>query len=288
MNKLRALAVLLVLAAFLSLPCRRQTSVRGIELAVSFSPRTLSENLFTEITYRFTTTPWFAPIAEDGRIAAELVARGRRVFGDEFEPRVPTSKWEADREYTFSRSVYIPPFIDEFSPDFRVAETAVLGVGLVFPSAAGPGARIAVSERKLRFLPASDAPAVVYLSGWYPPETTDPAGPGGTWRWTAGTARAAIDNPGRDALLVIRGEPGGAAPPGQRVTVAIDGRTLEEFAPGAAPFERRYAVSRDLLAGRRDFVLSIAVDRTFVPARLVPGSKDERELGVRISLIYFR
>ncbi|HVP90831.1 MAG TPA: hypothetical protein VMS75_06395 [Terriglobales bacterium] len=287
MNKLRAVAVLLILAAFLSLPCRRQTSVRGIELAVSFSPRALSENLFTEITYRFKTTPRFAPLTEDGRVAAELVARGRKVFRDEFEPPVPTSKWEAGREYTFSRRVYIPPFIDEFSPDFRGTETAVLDVGLVFPSASGPGARIAVSEKRMRILPASDAPSVVYLSGWYPQET-DPAEPGTTWRWTARTARAAIDNPGRDALLVIRGEAGASAPSGQVVTVAIDGRTLDEFAPGTAPFEKRYAVSRDRLAGRRDFVLSIGVDRTFVPARAVPGSRDERELGVRISLIYFR
>lgn len=287
MNKLRALAILLVLAAFLSLPCRRQTSVRGIELAVAFSTRALSENLFTEITYRFKTTPWFTPMTEEGRVAAELVARGRTVFRDEFEPPVPTSKWEADREYTFSRRVYIPPFIDEFSPDFRGVETAALGVGIVFPSAAGTGARIVVSERKLRFLPASDAPAAVYLSGWYPPET-DPTEPGTTWRWTAKTARAVLDNPGREALLVIRGGTGASAPPGQKVTFAVDGRTLEEFVPGAGPFEKRYTIGRDWLAGRRDFVLTISVDRTLVPARVVPGSTDERELGVRISLIYFR
>ena len=287
MNKPRVLAVLLVLAAFLSLPCRRQTSVRGIELAVSFIPRTLSENLFAEVTDRFRTTPWFAPIAENARVAAELVARGRTVLRDEFWPPVPTSRWEGDREYSFTRRLYIPPFIDEFSPDFRGAETAVLGVALAFPSATGPGARLLISEKKFRVVPASDAPAVVYLSGWYPPEA-DAAAPGATSRWTARTARAAIDNPGRDALLVIRGATGASAPPGQKISVAIDDQTLEEFAPGPDPFEKRYAVRRERLAGKKDFVLTIGVDRTFVPARVEPGSKDARELGVRISLIYFR
>lgn len=287
MNRLRAVAVLLVVAAFLSLPCRKQTDVRGIGLSAVFSSRVLTDNLFTELTFRFKTAPSFAPLTEDNRITTELLVRGRPVFRDEFEPPVPTSKWEPDREYTFTRRVYIPAFIDEFSPDFRGAESATMSVALVFPSATAPGSRLVVYDRKLRFVPAPDKPVIVLLSGWYPPET-DPSAPGIEWRWTAKEARAAIDNPGRDALLVLRGDPGPSAPAGRKVTVSIDGRVLEEFALGPAAFEKRYSVGREWLGGRKDFVLAVAVDKTFVPAKVVPGSTDERELGVRISLIYFR
>jgi hypothetical protein len=36
------------------------------------------------------------------------------------------------------------------------------------------------------------------------------------------------------------------------------------------------------------FYLVIAADKTFIPAQVIPGSKDERELGIKISFIYFR
>jgi len=101
---------------------------------------------------------------------------------------------------------------------------------------------------------------------------------------TGREARVAIDNPGRDALLVVRGTVDAAAPADQRITIAIDGRVLEEFGPGPGDFERRYAVGKDMLGAGKDFLLSISVDRTFVPA----GAADGRDRGVMISLVYFK
>ena len=287
MTRLRAAAVLLVGVVLLSLPCRKQMSVRGIELSVGFSNRLLTDNLFTEVTYRFKTTPTFAPLTEDNHVVVELRVRGRAVFRDEFEPPIPTSKWGPNREYTFSRRVYIPAFIDVFSPSFRGAETGGLSVSLVFPSGQAPSSRLVVYTRSLRFVQAADMPVIVYLSGWYPPEE-DPSDPGVEWRWTAKEARVAIDNPGRDALLVLRGETGSSGQLGRKAVISIDGRVLDEFTPGPGRFEKRYSVGKSRLGAGKDFVLSIAVDRTFVPAKVVPGSRDERELGLRISLIYFK
>jgi hypothetical protein len=287
MTKLRALAILLVLAAVLSWPCRKQTGVRGIDLAVVFSNRILTDNLFTEVTYRFRMTPSFAPLTEDHHVVAELVVHGRPVFRDEFEPPIPTSKWEGGRQYAFTRRIYIPAFIDEFSPAFKGTETAGLSVGLALASGKAAGSRLVVYDRKLQFTPSPDSPLIVYLTGWYPPETNT-SEPGTSWRWTGKDARVAIDNPGRDAVLIVRGRGDPAAPPGQKVTIGIDGRVLEEFRPESAEFEKRYLISKEWLGGRKDFVLVIAVDKTFVPAKTTPGSEDQRELGVPISLIYFR
>jgi hypothetical protein len=287
MTKLRALAVLLVLAAVLSWPCRRQMGVKGVELSVSFSNRVLTDNLFTDVTYRFRTTSSFAPLAEDSRVVSRFTQRGKLLFLDEYEPPIPTSKWEAGKEYAFTRRIYIPVVIDEFDPGFKGAETLGFEVGLA-SSAAGAGqAGIVFLKRTLRLVPSVGSPVIVYLGGWYPSEA-GPGEPAPRWRWTAREARCAIDKPGRDALLVIRGEVDPAAPAGQKVTISIAGRVLEEFAPGPGRFERSFKISKEWAGDGRDFVLAIAVDPTFVPAKVTPGSEDTRELGVRISLVYFR
>ena len=36
------------------------------------------------------------------------------------------------------------------------------------------------------------------------------------------------------------------------------------------------------------FFLTIATDKVFVPADMLPNSKDKRELGLQISFVYFR
>ena len=287
MTKLRALAVLLVLAAILSWPCRRQMGVKGIELSVTFSNRTLTDNLFADVTYRFRTTASFAPLADDNRVVSRFTRRGKLLFLDEYNPPIPTSKWEPGKEYAFTRRIYIPAFIDEFDPGFNGAETLALEVGLSSPAADPGRAGIVLFKRSLKLVPSAGAPVIVHLDGWYPPE----AWPGGgtrLWSWTSREARCAIDNPGRDSLLVIRGAVDAAAPPGQKITIGIDGRALDEFSPGAGEFERSYRIGKDRLGTRRDFILTIAVDRAFIPARVTPGSGDTRELGVRISLLYFR
>ncbi len=283
MNKLRALAVLVVLAALLSLPCRKQMGVRGIELAVGFSTRVLTDDLFTRITCRVRTARSFAPIAEDHQIVLRLFDSGRLVLREAFDPSLPTSKWEPDREYAFMRTVYIPPFIDEFDPAFRGSESVELNVALGPPAGASDGPLLVLHSRTLRIGPAADAPVMVYLDGWSPPEPS-PGEASGWRRWTGRAARVAIDNPGRDALLVVRGTVDAAAPADQRIAIAIDGRLLEEFGPGTGDFERRYPVGKDMLGAGKDFVLTISVNKTFVPA----GAADGPERGVRISLVYFK
>jgi len=285
MTKLRALAVLIALAALLSWPCREHSDVRGMDLTVAFSPRGLTDNLFTDVTYRIRTDPSFAPITEDDRVISRFIYRGRLLFQDEYQPPVPTSKWEPNREYTFSRRIYIPAFIDEFDPGFRGAEKLGLTVGLASPSDKTGDSWLVLYRKTVRVVPSTDSPVVVYLSGWYGQET-DPQDPGRRWRWTSKEARVAIDNPGHDALLVLRGRADSAA--GQKVTISIDGKPLEEFAPGSGEFERHFTIRKEWLGGKKDFELAIGVDKTLVPAEVTPGSNDHRELGVRISLLYFR
>ncbi len=46
---------LVVQMAFVSFSCKRETQIRGVELEVSFSEATLSDDLVTDIQYRWKT-----------------------------------------------------------------------------------------------------------------------------------------------------------------------------------------------------------------------------------------
>lgn len=108
------------------------------------------------------------------------------------------------------------------------------------------------------------------------------------WRWTAKEAVCVIDNPHRDATLVIRGGVNLEAVPGQKVIFKINDTVLDEFVPQEAAFEKTYKITREMLGDKDEFRLIVTTDKTFIPAKTIPGSKDERELGVQISFIYFR
>jgi hypothetical protein len=287
MSKLRALAVLIVLIALLSLPCPTAPGIKGLDLGITFSSRALTDNLFTDLTFRFKTTSDFAPFTEDLTVVSRYLYRGRVLTEDIYAPPVPTSKWRPDGTYAFTRQSYIPRFINEFDPSFKGSATVDLSIGFGNPSGTSGEAVLPVLETKLRIFLATEAPVIVYLSGWYEAET-ESGEPSRTWRWTGREARCAIDNPGRDALLVIRGAVDPEAAPGQKITISVAGRFLDEFTPDKTFFERHYTVKKEWLGARKDFLLDISVDKTFVPARVIPGSNDTRELGVRISLIYFR
>ena len=78
------------------------------------------------------------------------------------------------------------------------------------------------------------------------------------------------------------------------MTVAIDGREIGRFIPSNGRFEWSREVPEARLEGRDDFILTVSVDKTFVlpsgsqGAGDVPASLAGRELGVGVTLLYFR
>jgi len=128
---------------------------------------------------------------------------------------------------------------------------------------------------------------VIYEKGWYDLEI-EPNAPLKQWHWTSRKARCVIVNPHRNAQLLIRGGASRDVVGNQRVIFKINGLRLDEFIPGAAVFEKSYNISREMMGNGNEFYLTIAVDPTFIPARVFPRNNDERELGVQIAYIYFR
>jgi hypothetical protein len=285
-TSLAAAAIGLLLSA--SLACQKKTEIKGVELAVSFSDKTLTDNLITSIEYDWKTGPDFVRTGKDLTVFVHFWHGENMLLQDDHMPPVSTSQWEPGQEYKYQRRIYIPPFIDEFDPTFKGEETLRLSVGLYNPyDRTGESARDVLNARLKVLPPPPDMPEIVYETGWHETEI-DPNAPLKKWRWTGREARCIIDNPHRDGLLVIRGGVNKDAAPDQKIMIKINDAVLDEFAPGDVTFEKSYDLKKDTLGEKDEFILTVAVDKTFIPAKFYPQNKDERELGVQVSFIYFR
>ena len=288
MRKRNIVVFLLIMAAFFSFSCRKGVQVKGLELTVGFSEKNLTDNLTTNVEYKWKTTAQFQKMSADYSIFVHFWHNNNMLFQDDYAPDVPTSKWEPNKEYSSKRRIYIPPFIDEFDPQFKGDETLKLSVGLFSPFDRTGKSNVQILEKKLKVTPPPpDIPAIVYEDGWYQQET-DPKAFLKQWRWTAKEARCLIDNPRRDALLVVKGGLNIDALKDQKVIIKINDMVLDEFIPTEGTFDKSYDVKKDMLGDKNDFRLTIATDKIFVPAQAHPGSTDMRELGLQVSFIYFR
>ena len=68
----------------------------------------------------------------------------------------------------------------------------------------------------------------------------------------------------------------------------INDALLDEFIPEEDHFSREYTITPQMMGDGDEFSLKIETDKVFVPAKVFPDSKDNRELGAQIFFIYFR
>ncbi len=283
--------VILFLAFFLvvfAFSCKKKTQIEGIALDVSFSEDQLTDNLITDLTCVWRTNSEFVKMNQDLNIFIHFWHDNNLLFQADYIPETPTSAWEADQEYSFTQRIYIPTFIDEFDPDFKGEETLRMSVGFFSPYDRTGESKQALSDKKLKVLPPPlDTPEIIYEEGWHNLEI-NPEAYLKQWRWMGKEAKCMIDNPHRDALLVIKGGVNLEALPGQKVMFKLNDLMLDEFVPEDSSFEKSYNIKKEMLGQGEEFYLTIATDMVFIPAKIFPDATDERELGLQISFIYFR
>ncbi|MFC2158899.1 hypothetical protein ACFLT9_13785 [Acidobacteriota bacterium] len=268
--------------------CKQKAQVAGIDLNLTFSEEKLSDNLIADLNYTWKTGDDFVKMEQDFNVYVHFWHKGNLLFQDDHMPDALTSEWEPDKEYTYSRRVYIPAFIDEFDPDFKGEESLRIVVGFVSPYDRTGKSQQQVYEEKVKvFPPPLDTPEIIYEEGWFDLEI-NPEAFLKQWRWTAKVARCIIDNPHRDALLVVRGGVNLEAVKDQKVILKINDLMFDEFLPEESHFERTYNIKKEMLGEGDEFYLTITTDKVFIPAQHIPNSADERELGMQISFIYFR
>lgn len=288
MRKKKILFLILILAANVFFGCRKSSPVRGIELDVDFSDSPLTDRLFTDIRYTWRTKRNFKGIDRDLAAFVHFWHRSNLIFHDNHRPEIPVSTWEPGHEYTYTRRIYLPPFIDALDPEFRGKEVLRLSIGLAFPQDKSGKPLKKIYEKKHDvFPPPPGTPEIVYDDGWFDFEI-DPDTSLKRWRWTAQEAKCVIDNPHRDALLVIKGGVRKDVFRDQKIIFRVNDSVLDEFVPKEDNFEKHYRISKDRLGTQDRFLLVLATDKVFIPASISPASRDERELGIQISFIYFR
>jgi hypothetical protein len=286
-KKLYTVGLVLILI-LVSYNCKPEKGIKGVDLEVTFSEDELSDNLVTDMIFTWKTSSEFEGMRRDYNVFVHFWHDDNMLFQADYFPEVPTSKWEPNKEYKFTQRIYIPVFIDEFDPDFKGEETLELSVGFYSPYDRTGESQKAILNRKLKVSPPPlDTPQVIYMNGWYGLEMNRDYH-FKSWRWTSKQAKCIIDNPHRDALLIIKGEVNKSTVPEQKVIFKINDTILDEFIPEHSIFEKTYNISEEKLGEDDDFYLTISTNKTFVPAERNPESTDERELGVKISFIYFR
>jgi hypothetical protein len=283
-----ALAVLPII--LLALSCGGKADRRGVDLSLTLAPATVTDALFLKLDFDFKTAADFKKLGPGYRVFVHFWRMNSKemLLQDDHLPVKDSGSWAANDRVRYSRTVFIPQFLNEFDVDFEGYEEIKLSAGLYKPDSQEKP--IALFEKKLNVQPASiNAPEIVYDEGWNEIETdanaTEPFTK--SWRWTTARSVCVIENPKKDCTLLIKGGVNKNVIPDQKLTLKLNGALLEEFVPEAL-FTREYTLTPEMMGNAEEFTLEFLSDKVFTPNKVFPDSKDNRELGMQLFFLYFR
>lgn len=280
--------VLLALSASAGLACRSNadTAPPVAKAAVTFSKAKAPLGSPIDIKYRFEVAP-DAQFGRDFRVMVHFLdADEELMWTDDHDPPVPTTQWKPGQVVEYSRTMFVPvyPYVGE----------ATVTIGLYAPGSNErlPLAAELLSQReykvgRLQLLPQFDSVLVVFKDGWHAAEAAAD-NPAAEWQWSRKDAGLSFRNPKQNALLFLHydGQPAMFETP-QTVVVQLHGETLDTFTVTGTNDEIRRIPIRAAQFGDDELVeIRIVVDKTFVPALAGKGSRDPRELGIRVYHAY--
>jgi len=267
MRRIRVL--LLITPLLLAVGCDRRGAVPPNDITASFKANRMSAPLDSaiEVTYTWTTGPEFKKIEGDYRALVHFIDQGKvLLFTDDHAVTPPPSQWEANKIYSYTRTVFVP--VVTYIGD------ATVTVGL-YPD--GRGERIPLKgEENVR---------VYYKEGWHNPEP----GPNPMMEttWTKKEAVLSFKNPKKPVIVYLQFDA-----PYSPKNYPAGAPTLKILAQGRAglshTFENGELVEKKIRfktvdLGAEDTVeLRFTMDQTIVPKALGMSPTDDRELGVRM------
>jgi hypothetical protein len=235
-----------------------------------------------DITYKFVVAP-DAKFTQDYRVMVHVVDPNEELmWTDDHDPPTPTKEWKPGQTVEYTRTVFVPvyPYVGEASIQVGLYS---LSNGPRVPLAGEDAGQRAYRVGRVQLAPQSEAVFSVFKDGWHPAEQAEHNATV-EWHWTKKVATLAVRNPKKDSVLYLElDNPGGVWDGAQQVTVSIGASKLEEFTLMPKNVVLRKIAMPAAALGTDDSVdVRIEVDKTFVPSRLSPTSKDPRELGVRV------
>ena len=242
-----------------------------------------------ELTYKFEVAPG-ARFDGDYRVFVHVNRDdGTTIWNDDHELPAgqATSGWKPGQVIEYTRTKFIP--------SFSYIGTATIEMGLYRdnqrlplngPDPADRGSLERSYEvAKLELMARSENVQVIRLSGWHKGEyAAEDAGI--DWQWMQKQATLSFrNNPHRDVLFYLefdtRADLFQAKP--QTVTVYSGNEAVATFTvPEQGIHLKKIPITAAQLGTGEMAELRIDVDQTFIPAKLPGGSKDQRELGIRV------
>ncbi len=289
--KLKSLAILALFSLLLTASCGSQKDKKGIDLNLNIKPVTLTDSTYIKMDYTFGYTEKFTGLTKNYIVFTHFYRPRTRemLFQDDHSPAVPSRDWKKGTPVKYSRTVFMPQFLDELDVDFEGYEEIKLTVGIYDPE--NPASKIILSEKKLNIQPASIvAPEILYSEGWNN-EEADPSISNPEhrkWRWSTKQATCIIEKLNKKSYLIVRGRVDKKRFKDQKVIIKINDTLLEEFIPEEGLFKKQYTLTPDKLGNESEFKLTIETDKTFIPSEINPEINDSRELGVQIFFLYYR
>jgi hypothetical protein len=232
-----------------------------------------------DITLRFRTARG-ASLAGNHRVLLRFLFDDGTVMASyDHDPPTPADMWQPDTPVTYTRRIFVPeiPYVGDVP----------VVVGLASPT----GKRVRLSGKDVgdrmyevaTFKLHAQRHLLVHADGWHRLE--GPAGEGG-YRWTHAGATMTFRNPRKDAVLHLRlSAQSDVFPAPQQASILIGSRTVHRFPVAAAQTDYQLPLSAADFGVDDEAILTIKVDRTFVPAAVQKG-RDHRELGLRVHNIF--
>jgi len=284
---------LILLIILVMVSCARKSERKGVDFSLKIQPDVITDFHYVKLTYNFKISDGFKSLDDEYKVFVHFWRKKTKdmLIQDDHSPEKPFSQWKVGDTVSYARTIFLSQFIDENGQDFGGYEEVKLTVGIYKPS--DNKSSSVLTEQVLQIQPSSLNNPVMYDEGWYQKETdltiknTDEQ----TWRWTGKKAVCVVENPRKEALLIIRGGVDKALIPDQKIKITVNNTVLEEFIPDTAKYSKRYVISPETMGNEDQFRLIIETDKTFIPSSLnkeVKDSKDNRELGAQIFFLYFR
>ena len=274
------LGLILVVAS-----CKPKPQIK-VTASVEFNPADIEDNSLSNVTYHWKIDPGFKPIQKDLAVYVHFLDKNNKILfqDDHTPPDVPTSQWKEGYQLNYPRLLLIPGIVRTDTDEENIPVKLVVGLhDSQDPN--GPNYRVLEKDLQLKYNPKGPE-RVQYAEGWYEEEWNQQMSQ--RWRWTGAQAVALVRNPRKNAILYIDGLVNKDAVADQKVKLEIAGNLVEEFVPKTADFEKYYQIPADQLGSEDLIQIRISVDKPFVPAQVVKGSTDQRELGVQIYHIFFK
>lgn len=284
---LSRIGLAVVIAGLLMPACRKkQEEVNPIEAKITVNRVRAPLGSPIEVTYTWKCEPGMKKLGQEYHAFVHFLdSHGLTLFADDHLPSPPPFQWEPGKEYSYTRTVFIPvyPYVGEVE----------MRMGL-YPSN-GRGPRVAMKGddaglyeyriAKMEFLPQTENIYLVEKEGWHNPESS-PQTPGFERIWTKREALISFKNPKKDVIFYLEADTNFKAfqkPP--VLTLSVNGKVGVTIPIKDSEIFMKKVLFKAADLGTGDWAdLRFTLNQGFVPMTLGINN-DDRELGL---LVYHR